>query len=616
MPHIHVLTPHIANQIAAGEVIERPSSIVKELVENAIDAGASSITVEIQNGGIDLIRIIDNGCGISDEDAETAFLRHATSKISRIEDIAGIMTLGFRGEALASIAAVSSVRLLTRTESEDAGTCIEIEGGEIRSHTRIGCTLGTTIEVRNLFYNVPARLKFLKSPRAETGNIGEYMTRLILSKPDISFHFISNDKTVYRSNGDGSLKNALIAIYGITISRQILPVEYDDGYLKLSGYIGLPELSRPNRTGQYFYMNGRMIQSSQLSSALSRSMESRVMIGRYPFAVLFISISPYEVDVNIHPTKLQVHFADEERVMRTVYSACREAISRSYIPTVSLETASPEKQNLSFVDDSADIKNPPRTIAVAETLSEYTGSTVQASAMPESPERPEFLSPNSEENPVPEPKDVPVFRVPKSSQIDLISESYKQNPPAEHPLRGRYSIIGCAFHTYWFIQFENAVYVMDQHAAHERLLYDQLRSQKTVPVTQALLSPIHVSLDLSDFYLFAERKKHLEEFGFVFGSCNETSVTILGVPVINGIPLREQFILDILHDNDFEKDSLMQKSCKHAVKGGDILSEMEIEYLLSQLVKTDTLLTCPHGRPICIRITQTEFEKMFKRIPE
>lgn len=615
MPHIHVLSPHVANQIAAGEVIERPSSIVKELVENSIDAGADSITIEIENGGIDLIRIIDNGCGISDEDVEIAFLRHATSKIGGIDDISGIETLGFRGEALASIAAVSSVRLLTRTQEEDVGTCIEIEGGEIRAHSRIGCTFGTTIEVRNLFYNVPARLKFLKSPRAETGNIGDYVTRLILSKPQISFHFISNGKTVYRTNGDGNLKNSLISVYGITIAHQVFPVEYDDGYIKISGYVGIPELSRSNRTGQYLFLNGRIIQSPQISSALSRSMESRVMIGRYPFAVLSIYLSPFEVDVNIHPTKLQVHFADEERVTRTVYIACKDAIAKSYIPSVSLaadSTApSPVAEKSTLYSSahsplagqtiSSSYKNNRSDVALEQSVP-YSGHFSDSSSGSVKDDR--------------EPITIPVFKISKNERIDLFSNHSVELIQGNHPLRGRYTIIGSVFHTYWFIQFEDSVYIVDQHAAHERLLYDALRAKKVVPVSQALLAPIRMSLDLSDVDLFGDRKKQLEEYGFVFGNCDETSITILAVPVINGIPLREQFLLDIIHDHDFNKDSLMQKSCKHAVKGGDVLSETEIEYLLEQLLEKDTLLSCPHGRPIFVRITQKELEKMFKRIPE
>ena len=308
MPKIHVLSPHIANQIAAGEVVERPCSIVKELVENAVDAHASAITIEIENGGIDRIRIVDNGQGIADEDCETAFLRHATSKINSADDLSRIATLGFRGEALASIAAVSRVSLITRTADAELGTQLLYEGGVQKEHKRVGGVPGTTIEVTNLFYNVPARLKFLKSARSESGAIGDYVAKAILSLPNVAFQFISNAKTVYRSTGDGSLKNALVAVYGVECVPNLCPVAFDDGYLKIDGFVGTPELSRPNRMGQSFFLNGRIIRSAALSAALSRAFDTRLMIGRYPFAVLTMQIALAEVDVNVHPSKLEVRF--------------------------------------------------------------------------------------------------------------------------------------------------------------------------------------------------------------------------------------------------------------------------------------------------------------------
>ena len=310
MSKIHLLPPRISNQIAAGEVVERPSSVVKELVENAIDAGATAITIEIENGGLESIRVLDNGGGIADDDCETAFLRHATSKISTANDLFAIHSLGFRGEALASIAAVSQVTLQTQTEEDELGTLILYEGGELIEHKRTAGIRGTSIQVRNLFYNVPARLKFVKSARAESAAIGDYAARLILSAPQIAVHYVNGGKSVYRSTGNGDAKDALLSVYGVSVERQICPVSFDDGYLKITGFVGVPDLSRMNRSGQTFLLNGRIIRSNALSNALSRSFDTRVLIGRFPFAVLYLNIAYAEVDVNVHPAKMEVRFTE------------------------------------------------------------------------------------------------------------------------------------------------------------------------------------------------------------------------------------------------------------------------------------------------------------------
>lgn len=600
MPKVHVLPPRIANQIAAGEVVERPSSVVKELVENAIDAGATAVTIEIENGGLDSIRIIDNGSGISDDDCETAFLRHATSKISNANDLFGIRSLGFRGEALASIAAVSKVTLQTQTEEDELGTLIRYEGGDLIEHKRTAGTRGTSIEVKNLFYNVPARLKFVKSARAESAAIGDYIARLILSVPQIAVHYVSGGKTVYRSSGNGNAKDALLSVYGISVERQICPVTFDDGYLKITGFVGVPELARANRSGQTLLLNGRIIRSNQLSNALSRAFDTRMLIGRFPFAVLYLNIAYAEVDVNVHPAKLEVRFTDEQRVTRSVVVACSEALIRSYIPTIESRRDEPvehETPIFSTQDDipKVDLRTPVQQPSSSLRESGYT-------SMP--PRVPTFRMPSREPEERTRPE--PIFL---TKPMDAMQDPYH--------------VIGCAFDTYWYVQQGDSVYCIDQHAAHERLLYDALMARTAAIVSQTLFLPEDVRLLPSESDVFFTNKVELEHFGFVFSDAGETSVTLLAVPQINGSALKGAFLHDVLEfvsgseearPNDWFRDAIAQAACKHAVKAGERLSHDEIKRLLEQLREQDALLTCPHGRPVAVRFTKTDIEKMFKRV--
>ena len=599
MPKVHVLPPRIANQIAAGEVVERPSSVVKELVENAIDAGATAITVEIENGGLDSIRITDNGSGIADDDCETAFLRHATSKISSANDLFAIRSLGFRGEALASIAAVSRVTLKTQTEDDELGSLIRYEGGDLMEHRRTAGTRGTTIEIKNLFFNVPARLKFVKSARAESAAVGDYIARLILSVPQIAVHYVNGGKTVYRSTGNGIAKDALVSVYGISAERQICPVSFDDGYLKITGFVGVPDLARANRSGQTFLLNGRIIRSSALSNALMRSFDTRVLIGRFPFAVLYLNIAYAEVDVNVHPAKLEVRFTDEQRVSRSVVVACSEALIRSYVPTIQVnrEEADNKPAPVFSIPDEArrvDLRAPisqPRTDLQEETYSSV--SRVPTYRLP--PREPE-------ERPRPEP----IFLT----------------KPAE-PFSEPFHIIGCAFETYWYVQQGEYVFCIDQHAAHERLLYDALMARSVAIVSQTLFLPEDMRLLPSESDAFFTNKEELERLGFVFSDATETNVTLLAVPQINGTALKTAFLHDVLEflsgveearPNDWFRDAIAQSACKHAIKAGERLSHEEIQKLLDRLTQQDSLLTCPHGRPVAVRFTKTDIEKMFKRV--
>lgn len=592
MPRIHVLSPHIANQIAAGEVVERPSSIVKELVENAVDAHATAINIEIENGGVDRILITDNGSGIADEDCETAFLRHATSKISAAADLAHIATLGFRGEALASIAAVSRVTLTTRTAEEEMGTRLRFEGGTLAEHSRVGCVQGTSVEVRSLFYNVPARLKFLKSARAESGAVGDYVARLILSLPDVAFHFVSNGKTVYQTSGDGSLKNALVAVYGVSVVPHICPVAFDDGYLRIEGFVGTPELSRVNRTGQAFFLNGRLIRSNALSAAVSRAFDTRLLIGRYPFSVLSLHIALAEVDVNVHPAKLEVRFVDEARVTRSVCVACSEALLRGYVPRAPLaEPAYPDSQP---TDDAPRVEL--RTPVASHTEVREAAPDWHATA----------ASGHAE----------PSFAVPRYSvRPQRVSPAPVQESIfASAPFSAPYSVVGVAFDTYWFVQQGDTIFCIDQHAAHERLLYDALESRSAEIVSQALLMPEEIVLAPSDYALYEARREALERLGYVFSEEKENVLLLAAVPQLGGVALKSAFLLDVLHDENVEQARLMQTACKHAVKAGEPITAVELTALLSMLSENESLLTCPHGRPIAVRITKRDMEKMFKRV--
>lgn len=612
MPKIHVLSPHIANQIAAGEVVERPSSIVKELVENAVDAKADAITIEIENGGIDRIRVSDNGRGILSEDCETAFLRHATSKITCANDLAHIATLGFRGEALASIAAVAHVKMATRTQEEELGDALVYEGGSLKEHKRAAGVPGTSIEVTNLFFNVPARLKFLKSARSESGAIGDYVAKAILSLPNVAFTLINNAKTVYRSAGDGSLENALVAVYGVDIVPHLCPVAFDDGYLKIDGFVGTPELSRPNRMGQSFFLNGRIIRSNALSAAVSRAFDTRLLIGRYPFAALAMQIALAEVDVNVHPSKLEVRFVEESRVTRSVCVACSEALIRSYVPEVQLHGNCMESSETATMEDpAADAFSTSHVAARLPSAVELRTGDPFAYGVRESVERthvsafqPATLHGTS--------ADAMEADFVKNAQDDLFTYATAQAAPFSQP----FTVIGVAFQTYWFVQQGEALYCIDQHAAHERLLFDQLSAQRTAIVSQALLMPEQLTLLPSDYALYLSRKSELEEFGYLFGELpsGETGVILAAVPQLNGQALKSAFLLDVLHEHDLTKGKLMQKACKHAIKAGEPITHAELETLLKMLADTGALLTCPHGRPVAVRLSKLDFEKMFQRV--
>lgn len=617
MPRIHVLSPHIANQIAAGEVVERPASVVKELIENALDAGATDIVVEIENGGTDLIRVSDNGHGIPHEDCRTAFLRHATSKIATSEDLSHILTLGFRGEALASIAAVSEVLLRTRTDAEEQGTLLRVEAGQVREEAACACARGTTVEVRNLFANVPARLKFLKSVRTESGYVSDYVSRMIMAVPGVSFHLTNNGKTVYRSFGDGQLKNAILCVYGSSILPNLRLVAFDDGYLAISGFIGTEALSRPNRLQQSFFLNGRYIRSFSLSAALQRAFDTKLMSGRFPFAVLCMRIAGGEVDVNVHPTKLEVRFVDEQRVVRSVTAACHRAL---------LDEVTGGQADRCTNEANADARaEPARTMAPADTPARRLPPVpelrrpMRAAALPiRESYGADTYSSRSFRTAMPT-VDARMNGTAKQPEVTRAKSASAQLLLPDEP----FTVVGVAFLTYWLVQQGENLFLIDQHAAHERRLYEMFMRRQLQSVAQPLLAPQPTVMSPLELETLELNREALEELGFAFDFRSDGVLLLTSVPQVLGEPLTERFLHDALEQlsavgrtsaAELRRERIIQSACKHAVKAGEPITEEEISALLLDFAREGIPMTCPHGRPVMIRLTKREIEKLFKRV--
>ena len=640
---IKVLPPSIANQIAAGEVVERPASVVKELVENALDAGATAITVDITDGGLSSIRVTDNGGGIQPEDCPTAFLRHATSKISTQEDLAAIGTLGFRGEALASIGAVSLVTLTTRVPGGEWGTRIVFDNGKLTVNEACSCVFGTTIQVDNLFAKVPARLKFMRSARSEAGYIGDFMARAILGRPDIAFRFLSNGKCVYETYGDGQLKNAVFCVYGAEITDRLLPVLLDNGYVRVEGFVGNQEISRPNRSMETLFVNGRYIKSIGLFAGIQKAYDTRMMAGRYPFALLNITIAKEEVDVNVHPAKTEIRFVDQPRVEYAVTAACAQALRQPVIPRVQLpeqpkskviepeqkkepiaeakpegktfsphmtydQLNQPEKPVKSYVEEyKKQVVVPPRSV-LKESGFEYAYNT--------------FPKKETVETDAPKKNGVEVYAVIGNRKPEPAPTPKKAEQDAL-PLDFAVNIIGCAFNTYWIIQHGDDLYLIDQHAAHERRLYEEFNGREVAAASQELLIPQLLTLQPREFELVEEWQSELEELGYRFERVGALSLNLIAVPVLNGTIFDGESLHQAINaigeagkgaKKALVREKLIYASCKHAVKGGEPLHKEEIVSLLKTYVEQGIPLTCPHGRPVVARLSKRDMEKMFKRV--
>lgn len=631
MQVIKILDTKTINKIAAGEVVEAPKSVVKEMVENAIDAGATAITVEIKEGGISYIRIMDNGCGIPKEQVKTAFLRHATSKMSEIEDLERIFTLGFRGEALASIAAVSQVELMTKTSSEETGTLIEISGGEIKNMQDTSCMEGTTITVKNLFYNVPARRKFLKKPSAESGFVSDLMNKLALGHPEVSFRFINNDTTMLHTAGNGDLKTSVFYVYGKEASNSMVELHYKKEEYALSGLIGKPELSRGNRNYENLFINGRFIKNKVVASAVEDAYKTRLLIGKFPVFVLNLEVNPSQVDVNVHPAKLEVRFKNDDEVYEFFYDAISKTLDQLVlIPQVSWDKKVPEKAAEKSVvaeqqkmEDIPTYLNAPLSFPQTPTASVGMGKTVdqllkrQPAAQNQIHQSPEaFLI---------EPVVVGEKRE-QNLKLDEIAEVPKQaEVPKIEPFFKQYKIIGQIFQTYWMIEQGDCIYLIDQHAAHERILFEELMSrfQEEQVISQKLLVPQMLNLTPAEVEILKENAALLEGFGFEIEIFGQNQYALKAVPYILKEPSGTGFfteILDSLSEQkirsvyDMKLLAVATMACKAAVKGHDRLSFQEAESMIGRLLKLENPFTCPHGRPTIIEMTKYELEKKFKRI--
>jgi len=628
MKPIVQLDQSLVNKIAAGEVVERPLSVVKELTENAIDAGATVITVEIADGGLSQIRVTDNGGGIPAEDLELAFSRHATSKIASLDDLFEVQTLGFRGEALSSIAAVAQVEMITKTPYATMGTRVEIHGGKILSSQKIGCANGTTVVVGNLFYNTPARRKFLKKPTTEAGYISDCLERLALGNPGLTLRYINNGKIIFQTNGNGDLKTALLNIYGRDVATKVVPVQANVGDYHLHGLIGKPEIARGNRQHASFFINGRYIQSKLLSNAVEQAMRTMLPQGKFPLYALNLGLPFDMLDVNVHPTKMDVRFADEDAVFAFVETAVREALTDQNLipsakPRVIKKDEIPEPEQLSIsVRQRAE-----------KPLPKKTTSTTPSTKEVENVLREMYLAPSKAVAAAEKSKFS--FEKPLKSEVNFgeagvaSAASRPANetlPPAEKKLSrfaNGYNIVGLVFNTYWLVTEGESLFLIDQHAAHERILYERfLENAKNRKVeSQQLLIPIPLRLTPREKQLLADNIIYFQNFGF---EIDIDEFAIIAVPFLIKGPPESGFFADILDKIDqvgFSKESLYDHkteliamaSCKAAVKGGDGLTETEAKALVAQLMELENPFTCPHGRPTIIEMTKQELEKRFKR---
>ena len=663
---IRLLTDEVIGKIAAGEVVERPAAAIKELVENSLDAGASAVTVEIRDGGVSYFRVTDNGSGIRQSEIRMAFERHATSKISRSEELTAISTLGFRGEALASIAAVSRVTCTTRTKEDVSGVRVTNEGGTITAIEETACPEGTTFVVRDLFFNTPVRLKFLKKPAQEASLVSDLMMRLILSRPDVSFRYISNGKTLYHSAGDGKMESAVFSIYGSEMTRAMRRVDGVGGGVVVKGYVGIGESSRGNRGHQSFFINGRYMRSGVLSAAVEAGCRERVMIGKFPTCVLHLTM-PYDtVDVNVHPNKLEVRFQNESAVGEAVMHAVMDAIrDRDAFERPAMMQLTPEPTHPAVpvtVTKQATVQPPvpeaktaPAPAATVQPEAKPAAVPVKLAAAPVIPkapirstmtvtpmvmrdsaqsmkapgtpviERTPLMPPVRPAAPAPVTAPDPKPEVPaKQQELPKLAAEPEQTPSflpeAKKPMR----LIGTAFNTYILVEYEDHLLMIDQHAVHERLMFDRLMKEyDSHAMAQELLIPLVVPATQREQSLLEDNRELLEKIGLTVEPFGESEIAVRSIPMVLGQPQAADFVRDILDQLQSERgvvtmekrrSAILQIACKKAVKGGDALSEDELRHLVSKMVDDKVTPTCPHGRPLVVALSHQELDKRFKRI--
>lgn len=612
MPNIAILNQETIDKIAAGEVVERPCSVVKELVENAIDAGSTAITVEIKEGGISFIRITDNGCGIERDQVAVAFYRHSTSKIRSAEDLLTVKSLGFRGEALSSISAVARVELITKTYDELTGTRYVIEGSKELSNEEIGAPDGTTFIVKDLFYNVPARRKFLKTAQTEGSYISDMVEKLALSHPDISFKFINNNQTKLHTSGNGNRKDIIYHIFGREISSSLLEVKHECEYFKVEGFIGKPVITRGNRNYENYFINGRYVKSNILSRAIEEAYKSFLMQHQYPFTVLYFTFFS-ELDVNVHPTKMELRFDNNNEIYVELCDTIYAILSRKeMIPEVPVDsTPAPKKIVHEYKEPIPEPfeKRRINEVRAAESRSVY-GQSVTSAATEPAAKAPETSTAY-------EPAQVVTGTQQTLGDYDkvFLTESSKK----------QFSIIGQLFKTYWLIEFEDKLYIIDQHAAHEKVLYEKTMARLANKdfTSQRISPPIVMTLDARECEMLEKYRPQIEQFGYEVEHFGGKEYMISAIPDnLFNIDMKDLFI-DMLDDfsnatgrqtPDIITEKVASMSCKAAVKGNDKLTLPEINKLIDELLSLDNPYNCPHGRPTIISMSKYEIEKKFKRI--
>lgn len=617
MPNIAILNQETIDKIAAGEVVERPCSVVKELVENAIDAGSTAITVEIKEGGISFIRITDNGCGIERDQVAVAFYRHSTSKIRSAEDLLTVKSLGFRGEALSSISAVARVELITKTYDELTGTRYVIEGSKELSNEEIGAPDGTTFIVKDLFYNVPARRKFLKTAQTEGSYISDMVEKLALSHPDISFKFINNNQTKLHTSGNGNRKDIIYHIFGREISSSLLEVKHECEYFKVEGFIGKPVITRGNRNYENYFINGRYVKSNILSRAIEEAYKSFLMQHQYPFTVLYFTFFS-ELDVNVHPTKMELRFDNNNEIYVELCDTIYAILShKEMIPEVPVDsTPAPKKIVHEYKEPIPEPfeKRRINEVRAAESRSVY-GQSVTSTVKNYSATEPAAKAP--ETSTAYEPAQVVTGTQQTLGDYDkvFLTESAKK----------QFSIIGQLFKTYWLIEFEDKLYIIDQHAAHEKVLYEKtmVRLANKDFTSQRISPPIVMTLDAKESEMLEKYRPQIEQFGYEVEHFGGKEYMISAIPDnLFNIDMKDLFIemLDDFYNAtgrqtpDIITEKVASMSCKAAVKGNDKLTLPEINELIDELLSLDNPYNCPHGRPTIISMSKYEIEKKFKRI--
>lgn len=646
MPRVHLLDKEVAELIAAGEVIERPSSVIKELTENAIDSGARSVTVEIKRGGISYIRVTDNGCGMSFDDVPTAFLRHATSKIQSKDDLSGIMTLGFRGEALASICAVARCEILTKPKADEYGTHYVIEGTEEKIHEKTGCPDGTTIIIRDIFYNVPARLKFLKKDQYEGNAIASIIGKIAVSHPEISFRFIRDNRQEIFTPGDNRLYSAVYSVFGKEFAASLIPVNYRMGGISVTGYTAKPLWGRKNRAMQHFFVNGRYVKSLVCMGALEEAYRNSIMEGKFPACVLFMDIPPSVVDVNVHPAKTEVRFAEDKAIYDALYFAVKNALLADTKPA---ELQIPERKKTEADYAAPVFSDPPpavQTELADRSRSKYSSSVTPVQVI--SQERPVQPAPTYEtyerKNDISEhlqsgygkpsdnegetldeltPEVKTEFKYINENAFRQSEETPEEKPPEKTPEKIYFRIIGEAFKNYAIAETEEGILIIDKHAAHERIRFERLRTGREDLSSQQLLAPREIMLDYGEYDALMKNLRVCADCGFDIEPLEAPRVRIKGIPSMLDSSDAGDIVTELAqnfaahrHDPlpEILDDMYHTMACRGAIKANDITGIDELKYLVEQVLSDERIRYCPHGRPVMFKLTKKELEKQFKRI--